>query len=255
MTAVDLLPTGTGLAEAVWAALGTVVDPELDEPVTDLGFVPECTVGADGAVRVRLRLPTAFCSPNFAYLMASDAADAVLAVPGVRRLTLTLDDHSDSDKINAGIAAHLGFAAAFPAETNSELHALRLVFQRKAHQSYVERVCSAMLTAGWAVEDLHRLRLVDVPAGRLRDGLRRRRADLGLVLGGDGLVCVDETGTPWPTDELPKRLRFARAVRVSIDGNAHFCRGLLATRYPGADSAQAQRQHELLTLTPVRSAP
>ena len=30
----------------------------------------------------------------------------------------------------------------------------------------------------------------------------------------------------------PARLRFAKAVRVSIDGNAAFCRGLLHTRYP-----------------------
>jgi len=29
----------TGLAAAVWAALDTVHDPELDEPVTDLQFV------------------------------------------------------------------------------------------------------------------------------------------------------------------------------------------------------------------------
>ncbi len=255
------LAQGT-LQEAVWDALGTVVDPELDEPITDLGFVLECTV-AEGRVRVRLRLPTAFCSPNFAYLMASDAYDAVTAVTGVQHLELTLDDHSDSATINAGIAAQLGFAHAFPAETNAELHELRRVFQRKAHQAYVERVCSAMLSAGWAVEDLGALRLGDVPADRLRDGLCRRRADLGLavydvrtlsaVVGENAAVCVDETGRPWPGDELLRRLRFARAVRVSIDGNAHFCRGLLRTRYPGAVDDQREREHELIPLTPVRS--
>jgi metal-sulfur cluster biosynthetic enzyme len=112
---------GTALREAVWAALGTVLDPELDEPITDLGFVAECRVDG-GRVRVRLRLPTAFCAPNFAYLMVSDAQLAVLAVAGVERLGLTLDDHSDSDVINAGIAAGRGFAEAFPAETSSDLH-------------------------------------------------------------------------------------------------------------------------------------
>jgi metal-sulfur cluster biosynthetic enzyme len=40
----------------VLEALGTVRDPELDEPVTALGFVSSCTVSGDG--EVRLRLPT-----------------------------------------------------------------------------------------------------------------------------------------------------------------------------------------------------
>ncbi|MET0692383.1 MAG: iron-sulfur cluster assembly protein [Propionibacteriaceae bacterium] len=240
-------------ASRVWSALSTVVDPELDEPITDLGFVPECSVDG-GDVRIRLRLPTAFCSPSFAYLMASDAYLAASAVPGVRRVVLTLDDHSDSETINAGIAAELGFAQAFPAETNSELYELRLTFQRKAHQAYVERACSSMVAAGWVVEDLHRLRLGDLPAGRLRDGLRKRRSDLGLPLSDASPVCVDEAGVPWPADELPRRLRFAKAVRVSVDGNAHFCRGLLRTRYAGAALDQREREHELIPLTPVRSA-
>ena len=267
MTAVEVMPPTAAtcepdMAAAVWAALSTVMDPELDEPITDLGFVPECTVDEAGGVRVRLRLPTAFCSPNFAYLMASGACDAVTAVPGVQHLTLTLDDHSDSAVINAGIAARLGFAQAFPAETDSELHELRGIFRRKAHQAYVERICAAMLATGWTIETLDRLRLGDLPDGRLRAGLRQRRSDLGLELGDEALVCVDETGTPWPTDELPRLLRFAKAVRVSIDGNAHFCRGLLRTRYPGAADDQRERAHEtiatagghdLIPLTSLRS--
>ena len=36
-------------------------------------------------------------------------------------------------------------------------------------------------------------------------------------------------------------VRKARSVRISIDGNAHFCRGLLATRYPGAEADQTPR--------------
>ncbi|MDP9390232.1 MAG: iron-sulfur cluster assembly protein, partial [Actinomycetota bacterium] len=69
------------LGSEVRAALGTVVDPELDEPITDLGFLR--SVSVDGSsVEVHLRLPTSFCAPNFAYLMASDAHDAVAAVPG-----------------------------------------------------------------------------------------------------------------------------------------------------------------------------
>ena len=49
-------------------ALGTVLDPELDEPITDLNFVRSIHVD-DAGVSVHLRLPTSFCSPNFAYLI------------------------------------------------------------------------------------------------------------------------------------------------------------------------------------------
>jgi hypothetical protein len=52
------------------------------------------------------------------------------------------------------------------------------------------------------------------------------------------MMFVDDAGDSVPADQLPLRLRFARTVRVSIDGNAHFCRGLLTTRYPEAAADQ-----------------
>ncbi len=102
--------TDTG---AVLAALATVRDPELDEPVTELGFVSSCTVSTDGHALVRLRLPTYFCAPNFAFLMVADAQDAVSAVPGVSRAEVVLEDHFAADAINAGVAARSGFAESF----------------------------------------------------------------------------------------------------------------------------------------------
>ena len=60
-------------------ALSGVRDPELDEPITDLAFVSGLELDGD-RVSVRLRLPTYFCAPNFAYLMVADAREAVLSV-------------------------------------------------------------------------------------------------------------------------------------------------------------------------------
>ncbi|MBV9455226.1 MAG: iron-sulfur cluster assembly protein, partial [Rubrobacter sp.] len=68
--------------EEVLGALSGVRDPELDEPITDLNFVSELKVNG-GAVNLRLKLPTYFCAPNFAYLMVADARAAALSVPGV----------------------------------------------------------------------------------------------------------------------------------------------------------------------------
>ena len=44
------------LRDAVWAALGTVRDPELDEPITELEFVSSCTVSSDGVATVLRRV-------------------------------------------------------------------------------------------------------------------------------------------------------------------------------------------------------
>src|ERR1700692_2769568 len=102
--------------ERLLAALEGVRDPELAEPITSLGFFSACTLSADGVARVRLRLPTYFCAPNFAFLMVADAYDAVSALPGVRRAEVVLEDHFASAAINGGVAAQAGFARSFDGE-------------------------------------------------------------------------------------------------------------------------------------------
>ncbi|GLY66516.1 iron-sulfur cluster assembly protein [Amycolatopsis taiwanensis] len=215
---------------AVWTALGTVRDPELDEPITDLGFVREANVH-ESEVRVRLRLPTYFCAPNFAYLMVADAADAVRAVPGVTRVDVRLEDHFAAEEINAGVAAGAGFSGSFPEEAVRELDELRRTFQRKAHTAALERACRRLVSEGLVVDELAGLRLADLAPSPERESLLRRRAELGLPVAPDSPLVVDDDGVPVPAEKVASRLRFARAVRVSIDGNAAFCRGLLKTRY------------------------
>ncbi|SNR34848.1 Metal-sulfur cluster biosynthetic enzyme [Haloechinothrix alba] len=233
------MPTSTesDLRADAWRALSTVSDPELDEPVTELGFVAELSVDSAGAVRVRLRLPTYFCAPNFAYLMVTDAYDAVAAVDGVESVEVRLDDHFASEEINAGIAAKRGFADTFSGLADDELHQLRHEFWRKAHLAAQDRVCRTLASTGYAAEDLAGLRLCDVEPGEELDRLLRRRSDLGLPTAPDQPLLVAEDGRPLGAEELPAHLRFAQAVRVSIDSNASFCRGLLRTRYGDDDTA------------------
>lgn len=238
---------------AAWAALSRVYDPELDEPVTDLGFVAELTIDG-GAARVRLRLPTYFCAPNFAYLMVADAHDAVAAVPGLDTVAVRLDDHFASEEINAGMAAGRGFADAFAGlaeqEPGDELGELRRTFWRKAHLACIDRVCRQLISDGWDVDDLAGVTLGQVPQSADLDRLRRRRVDLRLPSGGDAPLLVDDSGQRIRTDQLPAHLRFARTVRVSIDANAGFCRGVLRARYgeeadtPGPNGAAGERGNE-----------
>lgn len=225
----------TSLEGDVLAALDTVMDPELAEPITDLGFVRSLAIDNEG-VTAHLRLPTAFCSPNFAYLMCSDAVDALRGVEKIGVVRVILDDHHDSDKINAGLAADAGYRGTFGVEAEDNLDELRLTFQRKAHTAAVERCVEDRLkNSGLAVADIYRLRLSNLPAGQFKEALLRRRADLGLSIGSAEPVFVDDHGVPVPPDEIPLKLRFAKSVRISIEGNSHFCRGLLATRYEDED--------------------
>lgn len=231
----------------VVSALDTVLDPELDEPITDLGFVRSVHID-DTGVSAHLRLPTSFCSPNFAYLMASDAVDALRRVEGIGQVRVQLDDHHDSDKINAGLAADAGYRGTFGVETEDSLDELRLIFQRKAHTAAMERSIEDRLKkTGLAVSDVYRLRLSNLPAGRMKDALLRRRAAIGLGSGPDEAVFVDEHGVAVPPDEIPMRLRFAKAVRISIEGNSHFCRGMLATRYEDEDDLVTRITNTRLT--------
>ncbi|RII14191.1 hypothetical protein DSC45_21120 [Streptomyces sp. YIM 130001] len=229
--------------ESARAALDAVYDPELDEPITDLGFVLSVTVTPDGALTVRLRLPTSFCSPNFAYLMASDSKDVLTALPWTRDVVVLLDDHHDSDMINRGLAADAGYRGTFGAEAEKDLDALRLTFRRKAHAAAMERVLARVLREkpDLTEESLQDVVVGDLPDSRESGALLRRREALGLGVAPSDPVLVDEDGRRYPPGEIPLRLRFARAVRVSIDGNAHFCRGLLRTRYPQSAADQTPR--------------
>jgi metal-sulfur cluster biosynthetic enzyme len=217
-----------------------VRDPELDEPITSLGFVTSCTVSPAGDARVRLRLPTYFCAPNFAFLMVADAYDAVSAVPGVRRTEVILEDHFAADTINGGVAARAGFAAAFDGEAVSELDGLRADFLRKAVMAGTDQVCRPLLAAGATPDGLRAMTLGELPASGALGRLRRRRAELGLPADDAAPLLIDPvTGAPVGRDALPLHLRRARTTRVSIEANASICRGMLRHRYDSAGLGEA----------------
>jgi metal-sulfur cluster biosynthetic enzyme len=216
--------------DEVFAALDTVRDPELDEGLTGLGFVAGVTVDGD-EVRVRLRLPTYFCAPNFAYLMVVDARSAVMGVPGVRTADIQLVDHFTSDEINDGVAAGQGFQESFTGFADGELDELRTVFRRKALINRQQRLLQALRAAGTTTAELGRLRIGDTPASPELRVYLERRAELGLDVSPEAPLVVDATGVPIPADRLDAHLAFARLTSVSIEGNAGLCRGLLATRY------------------------
>lgn len=221
------------IRDAVLAALDSVQDPELDEPITDLGFVHTIDVTPAGDLEVHLRLPTSFCSPNFAYLMASDAKDALSALDWTQGVVVELDDHHDSPIINAGLAADAGYRGTFSHEAEESLDELRETFRRKAHTAAMERCLTQLLKTDTArsEESLSDVVLGHLPDDEAKAALVKRRSALGLSTAPNALVMVDHLGRGCAPDRAGLMLRRARSTRISIDGNAHFCRGLLATRY------------------------
>ena len=157
--------------DAVWEAIDGVIDPELDRSLVELEFVRSVEVG-EGDVHVALRLPTYWCSPNFAYLMVGDAHEAVRRVPGAERVRVDLVDHYAGERISDGDPGGPSFQEAFPDQAEGELHELRRKFRLKAfvvRQEPVLRAVRHTLGDGGAVA----LRLGDgtPPEGVDADGV------------------------------------------------------------------------------------
>ena len=225
-------PTATTTASVI-DALAEVYDPELDEPITRLGFVPSCEVSPDGDVEVVLRLPTPQCAPNFAFLMAADARRVVRRLPDVRGVTIKLEDHYTGAEINAALGRGEGFTGAFPGETgDDDLDALRDLFLRKALIGRQSRLCEALMARGESPEQITRRRLGDLPEdqpdARRCVELRRR---LGLPGDPGEPAFVLPNGDPVPATELKRWLRTARLVRMSLEVNGGICRSLLQVRH------------------------
>jgi metal-sulfur cluster biosynthetic enzyme len=224
--------------ERVRAALATVRDPELDEPLTDLGFV--ASIDVDGpCVRVCLRLPTYFCAPNFAYMMTTDARAALEAVPGVERAEVTLIDHHASDEISSGVANGRGFVETFPDEATEELDELRRLFVAKAFLAREGRLAGELRRQGLTAGEIASERIMNLPASDDTSAYLARRAELGLDTSPAAPFLVDAAGRTVTGDAIEPHLRFIRAVALSLETNASFCKGLLATRYRSTEEAIA----------------
>jgi metal-sulfur cluster biosynthetic enzyme len=222
-------------------ALDAVIDPELDEPITTLGFVDSLSVSRDGDVDVHLRLPTPQCAPNFAFLMVFDARRAIGRVEGVGAVTVVLDDHYTDDEINAAVDGGGEFSDAFPGETaGPDLEALRELFQRKALLARQGRLCEALRAAGLSPAEIVGLTVADLALDSDPEAARclvLRRA-LGLRHDAAAPALVAGDGAALDAADLPTWLRRARLVGLSLESNGGICRSLLQARHGVPDPTQ-----------------
>jgi metal-sulfur cluster biosynthetic enzyme len=234
-----------GRVAEVWTRLEAVADPELDESVTELGFVTAVEVDS-GCVSIGFRLPTYWCAANFAYLMADDMRRAVAGLPWVTNIMITLDEHMYAAEINRGVAAGRSFQQTFGSEANGEVEDVRRIFLVKAFQRRQEALLSWLLAQGNEPAMLVRLSMTQLlvfASASTDDGktqhlvarYRERRFFVGRCTDeaqqGDAPAFIDTEGALLNPDELGAYLRALRRVGVNAEFNGALCRGLLAARY------------------------
>ncbi len=227
--------------ERVLRALDGVIDPELDEPITTLRFVSACEVTPDGDVEVLLRLPTPQCAPNFAFLMAADARSVVRRLPGVRTVTVKLQDHYPGDEINAALTRGEGFTGAFPGETDDDdLESLRALFSRKALIARQSAICEQLLAAGASAEQVVATTVAELPDVPVARRSLQLRAQLGIATEPDSPAFVSPAGEPLAAEQLQRWRRMARLGRTSLEANGGICRSLLQVRHELAAEIETQ---------------
>ncbi|XVH30731.1 iron-sulfur cluster assembly protein [Haloferacaceae archaeon DSL9] len=236
-------------AEIVRDRLDRVTDPELDESIVDLGYVDRIAIDertAGAAVTVAFTLPTAWCSPAFAWMMAADARDATAAISGVDDVTVRLRDHMHDAEITEGVNGGRRFEAVFP-DADGGLDAVREALDEKARLARQYDAVEALLESGVRPEQIVGLAARDcellgdgptvpvylrdrsvavcVPARPLRRYVEKAIEVDCLADPSDPLFRTPE-GEPIPREQFELVHRRMRLASVNMRGQAGVCGAL-----------------------------
>lgn len=228
----------------LWRRLGEVNDPELDEPVTEMGFVERAVVAGDGSVEVDFRLPTYWCSPNFAFLMLDDIRQVLQDLSWSPAWCLRLHDHMFADEVNRGIEAGKSFGQIFGELADTpDLGALRATFAQKAFKRRQEAVIRGLRRQGLMDREILGMDQATLDAAhiddeeaarqipRYREALTRRWPDRKA----NEPAFITWQGAAIRLEALAAYLAELRSVRISMEFNGTLCRGLKTTRYKEMD--------------------
>ena len=226
--------------QEIWSALESVTDPEIDESVVSLDFVSEVKIDENGRVQIEFRLPTYWCAPNFAFLMASDMRDAVSELDWVAAVTVRLVDHFSAELINRGVARRQDFRDAFPGETDDDLCALRQKFLGQAYERRQELLLKHLFGLGYDPTWILSLRLGELLSLALdQQGIALRTLYLFVWrkirpgAGEEAIAFTTSEGTRVDPCDLKDYLRKIAGARRNAAFNGFICRSLLAERVGG----------------------
>lgn len=226
-----------GRTSEIWDRLRHVTDPELDESVTELGFVTSVEVDTIDHVHIQFRLPTYWCAANFAFMMADDMRAAVCAVPWVRGVSVVLGEHMYADKINHGISLGLSFQEAFGREATGDLSDVRRTFLLKAFQRRQEALLNQLMARGYTPDQLVTMILAELQAlsvekqGQDLVGRYLERREIVGLCSPDAPAFLSAEGRPLQAKGFEAYVRGLRRVGVNAEFNGALCRGLLSARF------------------------
>lgn len=224
--------------------LAQVNDPELDEPVTEMGFVERAEVGGDGSVEVDFRLPTYWCSPNFAYLMLDGIRKALDGLSWSPAYRVWLHDHMFAEEVNRGIEAGKTFGQIFgELSGDQDLESLRETFRIKAFKRRQEAVLCGLRRNGLTDREILGMDLAALDVVRFEPGeaARQKPRYRAALLERfperrpEDPVFVTCEGAGIPASALGAYLAELRGVRINMEFNGALCRGLKHTRYKETD--------------------
>lgn len=225
----------------VWQCLERVVDPELDESITSMGFVESVKIDADKLfVDVEFRLPTYWCSPNFAFLMAFDIRTEVENLNWVYKARVKLNDHCFGERINEGVNGNHDFNAVFSEYGDGQdLNAVRVKFLEKAFVRRQEAVLLALEQYGvdrcdivvMTLESLDSFIFDDIEVERQKKRYRTLLLGQSLAKTTSDLAFVTWFGSALSMEDFSEYLSQSRAVRINMEFNSALCRGLKESRY------------------------
>lgn len=241
--------------ESVTERLDRVDDPELDESIVKLDYLSDLAI--DGSsVTVELVLPTAWCSPAFAWMMATGAHDEIEGLPDVEKCEIRLTDHMHEAEINRGVNEGLAFEDAFP-DAEDGIEEVRRTLDEKARMARQYRAAEALMEAGVESAQIVELRRADVsigdeqalislvngglvvpiPAEPMTEYLTTAEA-AGLVTDPTDRLFLTPEGESIPPDEFEMVQHRARLARTNIGGQGSVCAALNEARngvVPDAD--------------------
>lgn len=224
----------------VWRQLETVCDPELDEPVTDMGFIEGLEVDENGTVGICFRLPTYWCSANFAFLMATDMRHQVEKLDWVSRARVTLKDHMFEEQVNVGVNDGRSFREIFAdLAPDQGLDEIREKFRQKAFQRRQEVMLLGLRRMSYSDDDIVKMTLQHYDRVRFNDQEEARQqrryrdiiGELELANSPGDLAFCSYGGGALTAQGLDGYLATLRAVRINMEFSGALCRGLLNTRY------------------------
>lgn len=228
------------LERELWESLEAVTDPELDEPITDMGFVERAEVIGSKRVEVEFRLPTYWCSPNFAFLMGFGIRAEISALPWVAEAHVTLNDHCFGDEVNEGVNSGRPFEQVFEQYCDgANLAEVVETFRAKAFDRRQEVMLLAMQAKGlteaeivtMALGDFDRIVLKGEEEERQKPRYRELLLDQGLAENPDDLAFPTWNGQAIGAEALATHLTKLKGTRINMEFNGALCRGLAQTRY------------------------